>query len=81
MRNLEIIEKRVWVSPTHNYTVSSYSIPSGEGWELTTVGYTWKLTENGRTTIGLGRMPVATREEALEVAERFCADTGAQLVA
>lgn len=74
MRIVEIIESRRWVNKVTGQTASLHgSIPFGindvnHNWVIETAGYTWRL-DNG--TIGLGRSPAKTKDEALAVAERF----------
>ena len=70
-RVVEVIPARVW-RHRNGATASPYgSIPwtgapgnQKEDWTLETVGWTWR---NANGTIGLGRRPAATREEAEEV--------------
>ena len=70
MRVMEVIESKRWVNSVTGQTASIYgAVPYfGEAekskWSVQSVGWTWKM-ENG--TIGLGRMPAATREEALQL--------------
>lgn len=70
MRILEVIESRRWKHTKTGQTASPYgAVPwstdaEREHWTLETVGYTWKL-DNG--TVGLGRRPAKTREEALQI--------------
>jgi len=67
---VEIIESKIWVNLVTGLTASIYgAVPYGsdadkDDWEVKTVGYTWKLKDG---TIGLGRRPVKTYEEAVEV--------------
>lgn len=68
MRVLEVIPSRRW-RHTNGQAASLYgAVPwtgvpgnSREDWEIETSGWTW-VNSNG--TIGLGRVPAATREEA-----------------
>lgn len=72
MRILEVIESRRWRNITTGDTASLYgAVPytsesDKPNWIVETVGWTWR-NDNG--TIGLGRVPAKTREEALEVME------------
>lgn len=67
MKIEEVIEAHVWVNTTTGATASIYgacpwtSDTEKASWEIQARGYTWRL-DNG--TIGLGRKPAATREEA-----------------
>lgn len=71
MRVLKVIESRVW-RHRNGATASIYgSLPwtgapgnRKEDWTMETRGWTWECS-NG--TIGLGRVPAATKEEAEEV--------------
>jgi hypothetical protein len=73
MKVLEVIESKVWVNKKTGLRVSPYgacpwtSEADRINWTLETVGYTWR-NDNG--TIGLGRVPAKTREEAIEVMEK-----------
>ncbi len=72
MRILKVIESRHWVHATGS-TASIYgAVPWTDGtdrahWSVETHGWTW-LCFNG--TIGLGRKPTETREEAIEIMNR-----------
>lgn len=73
MKILEVIESRRWKNTKTGRTASLYgAVPwSGENdgtWIVETVGYTWKL-DNG--TIGLGRTPAKTRDEAVKIMNEF----------
>ena len=67
MKIVEVIPSRVWVNATTGATASLYgAVPwtsdaEKTSWEIQARGFTWRLS-NG--TIGLGRQPTATREEA-----------------
>ncbi len=71
---LRVIPSRLWVSKDGR-TASVYgSLPwtgrpgdRKEDWEMKEVGWTW---ENADGTVGLGRVPARTREEAEEVMAR-----------
>ncbi len=70
MRVIEVIESKHWVNKVNGRTASIYgSVPytneaEKHNWHVVSRGFTWRL-DNG--TIGLGRMPVSTREEAEEI--------------
>jgi hypothetical protein len=72
MKVVEVIESRVWVNKLTGLNASLYgscpwvSAADKANWELRTKGWTWRL-DNG--TVGLGRAPAATREEACAVME------------
>lgn len=74
MRILEVIESKHWRNKVTGQTASIYgampyaSSADKANWELATGGFTWR-NDNG--TIGLGRVPAKTREEALEVMRKF----------
>lgn len=66
MRVVEVIERRAWRNPDKDFSVSVYGAPpSGPGWSIVTEGWTWRMS-NG--TIGLGRPPAKTRDEAERIA-------------
>lgn len=73
MRVLEVIESRAWFNLKTGQCVSLYgSLPyvsdaDKADWEIRTRGFTWR---NSNGTIGLGRAPAATREEAEAVMAR-----------
>lgn len=46
-------------------------------WHIETSGWTWRKSDG---TVGLCRPPAATREEAVEIANRVNARTGAPLL-
>lgn len=70
MRILEVIPARHWVNVRNGRTASIYgAVPYTSNadkadWEVRESGWTW---QNDNGTIGLGRVPAKTREEALEV--------------
>jgi hypothetical protein len=72
MHVVEVIEARVWRGP-NGRTVSirgavPWTRPEDKAlWTMATVGWTWR---NSNGTIGLGRVPAKTREEAIEIMER-----------
>ena len=74
MKILEVIESKHWVNNSTGATASIYgAVPwttekEKAQWKIETRGYTWRLS-NG--TIGLGRVPAKTMNEALEVMELF----------
>lgn len=64
----EIIESRVWIHATTGAKVSPYgaapwcSEADRPNWTLTAVGYT--VRDNRMGTVGIGRVPFLTREQA-----------------
>jgi hypothetical protein len=78
MRILSVIVSRVWVNTVSGRTASIYGAapwtsPAGKAeWEMVSRGFTWEMDNN---TIGCGRVPAATREEA----EAFMADWNGRL--
>ena len=74
MKILEVIESKRWVNKVTGQTASIYgAVPyfgdqGKANWSIEVVGYTWKL-DNG--TIGLGRIPAKTYEEAIEIMIKF----------
>ena len=72
MRVIEIIESRRWVNKQTGQTASIYgAVPwtiqnEKNHWCIETIGYTWKMS-NG--TVGLGRRPAETYEEARKIAD------------
>lgn len=74
MKIIRVIESKVWNNKRTGAKASIYgSVPwmtdAGRAdWEMVTQGWTWELT-NG--TIGFGRVPAKTREEAEAVMLRF----------
>jgi hypothetical protein len=74
MKIVQVIEAKRWLNTKNGRTASIYgSVPYNDesersDWTIQIVGYTWRL-DNG--TIGLGRIPAKTKEEAIEVMNRF----------
>lgn len=74
MKIIAVIESKRWENIKTGQTASIYgAVPytselDKDNWKIEISGYTWKL-DNG--TIGLGRTPVKTKEEALEIMENF----------
>ena len=72
MKIIKVIPSRAWFNPDTGATASIYgALPyNGEqgSWIVRTVGYTWEL-DNG--TVGLGRKPAATIEEAERIMVLF----------
>lgn len=72
MKILEVIESRRWKNTKTGATASFYgavpytTLADESNWEVETVGYTWR---NSNGTIGLGRAPAKTYEEAVAVME------------
>lgn len=66
----EIIKSRAWINKKTGETTSIYgAVPyvsesDKQNWEIETRGYTWRKYDG---TIGLGRAPAKSYEEALEV--------------
>lgn len=71
---LEVIPSKVWKNKKNGRTASIYGAhPAGSpaeraDWEIVEVGWTWR---NSNGTIGLGRAPAKSREEAEEVMKRW----------
>lgn len=74
MKVVRVIESKVWRNKLTGARVSPYgacpwmSVGEREQWELVSQGWSWEL-DNG--TVGLGRVPAKTREEAEMVMRRF----------
>lgn len=74
MRIVAVIPSRQWRNARTGATASLYGAcpwtcdAEKADWSLVTVGWTWELS-NG--TIGLGRVPAKTREEAEEIMARY----------
>jgi hypothetical protein len=73
LKILKVIPARVWKHNTTGETASihgamPYFMTGSENWEIVQVGYTWVL-DNG--TIGLGRKPAKTLQEAEEIMRKF----------
>ena len=74
MKIIEIIASRRWRNSQTGATASicgsaPYTSESDKrNWAIETIGFTWRLS-NG--TIGLGRTPAKTREEAEQVMRAF----------
>jgi hypothetical protein len=70
MKVTNIIEAKQWRRKHTNVTASIYgavpwtSLSDAHNWIVEVKGYTW-VTDQG--TIGLGRMPAKTMQEAIEV--------------
>jgi hypothetical protein len=70
MRIIEVIESKRWRHTPSGRTASIYgAVPWTQeadkaNWAIETIGWTWRL-DNG--TIGLGRAPAATREQAEQI--------------
>jgi pyruvoyl-dependent arginine decarboxylase (PvlArgDC) len=71
---VEVIESKRWKNTKTGRIVSIYgacpwdSDSEKQDWIMETVGYTWRL-DNG--TVGLCRVPAKTKEEALQIMERY----------
>lgn len=74
MRIIEVIESKAWKNKRTGATVSIYgAVPyfseaEKADWEVVTRGFTWRSSDG---TIGLGRAPAATRDEAEAVMNRI----------
>lgn len=74
---LEVIEARIWSNSKTNRVASIYgAVPwtsntEREDWKLIQIGFTWR-TSSG--TVGIGRQPCATREEAEQVMNQINAE-------
>jgi len=74
MKILEVIESRRWRNKQTGLTASIYgacpwhSANDKNQWAVETVGYTWRLDCGA---VGLGRAPVKTMQEAIEVMDTF----------
>lgn len=70
MKVIEIVESKHWKNLVTGQTASPYgacpwvSDSDKRNWKLVVRGYTWK---NSNGTVGLGRQPAKTYEEAVEV--------------
>lgn len=80
MRVVEVIPSRRWRHKSGRCASIYGALPwtgapgnTQADWTLETSGWTWSMSDG---TIGLGRVPAATREEAEEIAERFNARRG-----
>jgi len=71
---VKVIESRRWKNSKTGQTASIYgAVPyysekDKADWEIETIGYTWA---NSDGTIGLGRVPVKTEQEAIDVMNRI----------
>lgn len=74
MKIVNIIPSKHWKNAVTGATTSIYgSVPyvneqDKANWQIVIRGYTWQL-DNG--TVGLGRQPAKTMNEALEVMKQF----------
>ena len=74
MKIIKIIESKRWINNITKHTASIYgSVPYAnkterQNWSIQVVGYTWQL-DNG--TIGLGRRPAKTIQEAIKIMNEF----------
>ena len=63
-----VIEARRWVSPSTGRTASIYGSAPWTGdkgdWHIEVVGWTIEYNFNGRVTVGNGRVPFKTKDEA-----------------
>lgn len=61
MPRYEVIKARVWRHPSGR-TASVYGAYPGDGWTMIDAG--WTVRDNVTGTVGIGRQPWATREDA-----------------
>lgn len=86
MQTIQVIPAKRW-QHTNGSTASLYgAVPwtsqaDKPNWQIVTIGYTWQVVDGrGSVTIGLGKMPVKTLEEATAIAVRFCEATKSTLI-
>lgn len=71
---IKVVPSKCWRNSKTGETASLYGAAPWFGggehpdWSVVQVGWTW---EHPNGTVGLGRMPAKTREEAQEVADRL----------
>lgn len=71
----QVVQSKHWKNMKTGQTASIYgacpwtSDMDKTNWACEPVGWTWEDTKNG--TVGIGRRPVASREEAEEVAKKL----------
>ena len=76
----EVIPSRVWKNASTNQSVSIYgAVPyqkdaAAEGWAIVDVGFT--IRDNVSGTVGIGRVPFKTQQEAEQVAQAMEARRG-----
>ena len=74
MRVIDVIESKRWHHKPTGRMVSIYGACPWFGdaekveWEMINVGWTWRCDDG---TVGLCRVPAKTKEEAIEVMNRF----------
>ena len=80
MKTVKVIPYRKWVSPEgRSFSLFSSYVP--EGSERVTKGYTWEIVSSrGTLTVGLGRVPAKTIEEANAVAADLVSKCGYTLI-
>jgi len=72
MQTIEVIPHRVLKNSDTGQEISIFSALPPGNWESVTKGYSWeKVDHRGSVTRGLCRRPVATIEEANQVALDF----------
>ena len=77
---IEVIPRRYLRHPVSGCRASLYGA-CPPGYVARTEGYTWRLVDRrGGVTIGLGRVPATTADEAHIIAQRFAARTGYHLI-
>lgn len=78
MYPLEVIPSRQWHNAETGRTASLYgAAPQGDGWQIRNVGYTLRMA-NG--TVGCGRPPFPTREDAVAFANAWLARIGRESI-
>lgn len=74
MKIIDVIESKRWINKVTGQTASIYgAVPytsnrDKANWVMESRGYTWQM-DNG--TIGLGRQPAKTKEEAVQFMDEF----------
>jgi hypothetical protein len=63
-----VIECKEWVHNETGQRASMFGAYPGDNYQLETVGYTW-VSSSG--TVGCGRRPAKTYEEAVEIMNRI----------
>jgi len=87
MQTIRVIASKHYRHKPTGRTASIYgsapwrSDAEAKEWAIEVSGFTWEHVDfSGRTTVGLGRVPAKTYEDAVSQAKRFCEATGAQLI-
>lgn len=78
MRIIKVIPAKHWINHVTGAKASIYgsrpffSDSEGINWSIEENSYTWQVEDSrGNITIGIGRVPVKTLQEANEVMEKF----------